>query len=409
MAEQNERQQALKRLDDRAVEAESLRVAGQYAGAERLQRQILQENLQIRGLEDRTTLMARGQLASTLWHQGRHDEAAREQEHLMAVYKREFGWDDVDTLGIAGHLVTTYLSQGRDDESKALATELVLHINRVYGEDSAQSCVTNEALAFISHRKGNFAEAADKRKRILDSVLSRDEDPMTAARAFGAYGETLLEQGKSDDSKRNLVQAVELSKTAVGSEHPEALEYQAMLASLHFTLGDFHTAIRIGSQVLRNREKSLGEEHHKTILSMSDQAASLLSVGKRDESKAQVDRAVELARRHLGTRDPDRCKVFSNAAAIYHALGLYHLASELSFESYDSARRVKGEDSPETLSAMMEHCRSLIRGGELQAGREGMKLCVQRTKRKYGQNHPLAIYRARQLADSQEERGKSGH
>jgi hypothetical protein len=232
---------------------------------------------------------------------------------------------------------------------------------------------------------------------------------MTAASAYGAYGQTLLEQEKLDDSKHNLVQAVELSKAAVGSEHPKALDYQSMLVLLHFTLGDFHAAVRIGGQVLRNREKSLGEGHHKTILSMSNQAASLLTVGERVKSKALIDRAVKLARGHLGTFDPDRSSVLSNAAAMYRGLGLYRLACELSFESYDSARRVKGDDSPETLSAMMEYARCSILAGILQTGWEGMKLCVELTKRKYGPDHSLTIARAQELADSQEQRGKSGN
>lgn len=353
--------------------------------------------------------MAKGQLASTLWHLGRYDEAAGEQEHLMAVYKRKFGWDDGDTLGITGHLVTTYLSQGRVDESKALATELLPHQDRIYGKDSAQSCETNKALASICHRKGNVAEAADRRKRILYSVLSRDKDPMTAASAYAAYGQTLSEQGKFDDSKRNLVQAVEFSHTAVGSEHPEDLHHQSTLASLHFTMGEFDAAVRIGSQVLRNREKSLGEGHHETILSMSDQTASLLAVGQRDESKALIDRVVKLAREHLGTFDPDRSSVLSNGAVMYRGLGLYRLACELSFESYDSARRVKGDDSPDTLSAMMEYARCSILVGILQPGRESMRLCVERTKRTYGHDHPLTIARAQELADSYKERGKSGN
>jgi len=100
------------------------------------------------------------------------------------------------------------LSQGRIDELKALATELLPPQDGIYGKDSAQSCETNMALASICHRKGNFAEAADKRKRILDSVLSRDKDQMTAASAYAAYGQPLSEQGKFDDSKQNLVQAV---------------------------------------------------------------------------------------------------------------------------------------------------------------------------------------------------------
>jgi len=172
---------------------------------------------------------------------------------------------------------------------------------------------------------------------------------------------------------------------------------------------EFDAAVRIGSQVLRNREKSLGEGHHKTILSMSDQAASLLAVGQRDESKALIDRAVKLAKEHLGTFDPDRSSVLSNAAAMYRGLGLYRLACELPFESYDSARRVKGDDSPEILSAMMEYARCSILAGILQAGWKGLKLCVEHTKRKYEPDHSSTIARAQGLADSRQQRGKSGN
>lgn len=95
----------------------------------------------------------------------------------------------------------------------------------MYGEDSAQSLDTTEALASTSHLKGSLAEAAEIRKSILDSVLSRDDDPMARVKACGAYGNTLLKQWNLDESKHNLVQAVESSKAAVGSEDPVTLGY----------------------------------------------------------------------------------------------------------------------------------------------------------------------------------------
>lgn len=222
---------------------------------------------------------------------------------------------------------------------------------------------------------------------------------MTKASAFGAYGNTLMEKGKLDDSKANLAEAVALSMSAVGSEHPSTLDHLSDLAVLHLKLREFHTAARIGDEVLGSRVKTLGEEHHETISSMSDQATYLFLVGQRNQSKALIGRAVELARRHLGTRDPGRSSIISNAAAMYRALGQYCLSSELSLESFDSARHVKGEDSPETLSAMMEYSRSVVHNGELQTGREIMKLCVQRTKRRLGSDHELTIGRAKELAD----------
>ena len=132
---------------------------------------------------------------------------------------------------------------------------------------------------------------------------------------------------------------------------------------------------------------------------MSDLAAGLFGLGLKKDSKTQIDGAVRLARKYLEVRDPSRPSILSNAASIYRELGQFDL--ELAFESFDLSRLAKGDDCPETLSAMMEYARALLCSDQHKVGREIMKLCVLRTERKYGLNHCLTNARAEELARTQ--------
>jgi tetratricopeptide (TPR) repeat protein len=390
----------LEHMDNLADKAGLLRENGRYAEAETLQRQIAEDSRRLRGLGDRATLLARGQLAHTLCCQGRYNEAAREQQDLMAIYKSSFGWDDNDTLGIVGHLVTTYVYQGKYDDARALAAQLLPHQDRFYGKDSLPSRSTERKLADIFHRQGRFSEAAHIQKRVLELCISSGNDLVTLAAAFSDYGSTLMAQGKFNDAQENLVQALKLSREAVGSDHSDTVNYQSTLAVLYSRQHNFYDATKTFRKVLSHREKSLGEAHGATIATMSDLASCLLLLGLKNDSKSQIDRAVRLAKEHLASRDPDRLSTLSNAASIYGALGQPNL--ELSFESFDLFRLTMGDDNPETLTAMMEYARALIRSNQLEVGREIMKLCILRTERKYGLNHQLTTGRAGVLAKVQE-------
>jgi tetratricopeptide (TPR) repeat protein len=242
----------LKHLDSLADEAILLRENGRYAEAETLQRQIVEDSRRLRGPRDRAMLMARGQLAHTLWCRGRFNHAAREQEDLMAIYKSSFGWNDHDTLGIVGHLVSTYISQGKNDDARALAAQLRHHQDEFYGKDSLPSRRTQRQLAAISHDQGRFSEAEYIQKRELGLDLESGDDQIQLAEAFNDYGSTLMAQGKFKDSLHNLDQALKISREAVGSDHPTTIDYQSTLASLYFAQGNFNDATTALRKVVRH-------------------------------------------------------------------------------------------------------------------------------------------------------------
>ena len=383
---------ALERLESASYEAKALSGNGQLAEARKRMRQVVRENSQMFGSEDRKTVAAEHLYALILLSQGRYEEAAEKQERLMTLLKKKYGKDDGDTLEVAGALAQTWLTQGKMDRSKALAIKLLRRNERKFGKDSTQSLNTQETLAKISYLEGNLTEAAEIRHHILRYAISRDEKPLKKAKAYYTYGVTLMAQEKLDDSKTYLLQAVDLSMKAVGPNHPTTLTYQSDVAMLHDRLGQYRTAIEIESKVLEERASVLGEEHPSTIETMGKRATFLFHDGQDKKSEEQLDRAVELLRSRREAYDPGLGTVLANAACIYRSIGRYNTARELSCQAYDVMKHCEGEGSPSTLSVMAEY--SLCLMSEAQ---ETMKRCVQHTKQKYGTCHQLTVKRVREL------------
>jgi hypothetical protein len=127
---------------------------------------------------------------------------------------------------------------------------------------------------------------------------------------------------------------------------------------------------------------------------MSDLAVYLARASRFEESKMEINRALELSRSHLGDENPQTIRIVVNAASLYMAMNLWPAAEELAYAGMVSSRRINGEDHPETLTAMFEHARCLLHEGECQAAVEGMRLCVLRTERKYGDSGLLTSRRA---------------
>lgn len=383
---------ALERLERETFEAKALSDNGQLAEARKRMRQVVRENSQTFGSEDRKTVAAEHLYALMLLSQGRYKKAAKKQERLMTLLRKEYGKDDGDTLEVAGALVQTWLAQGKMDRSRALAIKLLRRNERSFGKDSTQSLNTQETLAKISYLEGKLSEAAEIRHRILRYAISRDEKPLKKAKAHHTYGITLMAQGKLDDSKTCLLQAVDLSMKAVGPNHPTTLTYQSDVATLHDRLGEYQTAIQIESKVLEERASVLGEEHPSTIETMGKRATFLFHDGQDKKSEEQLDRAVGLLKSRREAYDSGLGTVLANAACIYRSIGRYTTARELSCQAYVVMKHCEGEESPSTLSVMAEYSLCLMNEAQ-----ETMKRCVQHTKQKYGACHQLTMKRVREL------------
>jgi hypothetical protein len=131
---------------------------------------------------------------------------------------------------------------------------------------------------------------------------------------------------------------------------------------------------------------------------MSDQASFLALASDWTAGMREVAGAVKLAREHLGDGHPLTMSIAYNAAAMYRDMGLTDTAEELAQLSFYTAQRIMGMDHRVTLSMMFLYCEIMFQGDNNLAAVHEMRLCVLRTRRTYGERHPLTLDRENQLA-----------
>jgi tetratricopeptide (TPR) repeat protein len=86
-----------------------------------------------RAEDDRERLSAAGNLALSLKHQGKHDEAEKMQREVLAVMQRVLGAEHPSTLTTADNLAACLLHQGKHDEAEKMHREVLAVKKRVLG------------------------------------------------------------------------------------------------------------------------------------------------------------------------------------------------------------------------------------------------------------------------------------
>ena len=98
---------------------------GQYAEAERINREVLDATRRVLGEEHSSTLKSANNLASSLTCQGKHADAERIHREVHSVQRRILGEEHPDTLTSVYHLAMSLCSQGKHAEAERIDREVL--------------------------------------------------------------------------------------------------------------------------------------------------------------------------------------------------------------------------------------------------------------------------------------------
>lgn len=143
------------RPDDPGIGVVALRRIGRYLHVERryreaadIERRAVSVASQALGPEDRTTLVAQGDLGISLAHSGRAHEALALLQSCAATLQRCFGPDDIDTMTVK-HNVASWLQPVDADAARQLGLEVYNSRLRVLGPDHEHTLFSLHTL--LSH------------------------------------------------------------------------------------------------------------------------------------------------------------------------------------------------------------------------------------------------------------------
>ena len=273
-------------------------------------------------------------------------------------------------------------------------------VTRAYRRESAerQSAEASEQLAQANARRAeaisDFLVRAfespnprrDGRSVTVAEILSRAEknlhtelrdQPLTQAALLTAIGRSRLSLGLPQDATRPLLEAHRLREAELGQDHSDTLESLSLLAK-SYRYSDPNEEVHLLEMALKMQRTKLGAVHSKTLDTMQSLAQMYAVLRKGQEALELLQQVVDGRRATLGPDHPDTIISSADLAFAQGNPGNDAWASWGSEPTFREFNRSPFE-SREAIIAALEKALPVA-------------------QKKYGSDHPDAIFLAHLLA-----------
>lgn len=199
----------------------------------------------------------------------------------------------------------------------------------------------------------------------------------------------------------------ERRKAALGEEHPKTLTSLSNLARVYSYQGRWKEAKVLFTGLMETWERVLGEEYPGTLRSISNLAAVYREQGHWKESERLLVEVIETMKIVQGENHPDTLDSISSLASIYWEQGRWKEAESLVVGVIETWKIVRGEHHPDTLGSISS-LGAIYVGQRRWKEAEGLQNGVLETrKRVLGEEHPATLYSMNNLACIWKEQGQN--
>ena len=191
----------------------------------------------------------------------------------------------------------------------------------------------------------------------LDRAAARVEgrfpkQPLVEAAIQQTIGETYRDLGLYSEAQQHLVRALELHRPILGENHPKTLASMSGLASVFERSGKYAEAEPLLTRVIEAQRRVLGKEHQQTLESMTVLALIYYRQGKYAMAETVGSETLEAQRKVLGAEHPSTLRTANNLGVVFNVEGKFAESEGLYVKLLDVRRRVLGEEHPGTLQTM---------------------------------------------------------
>ncbi|KAJ8105580.1 hypothetical protein OPT61_g10088 [Boeremia exigua] len=213
-------------------------------------------------------------------------------------------------------------------------------------------------------------------------------------------GMTLYHDGRYKEAEELLIQVVERRKKVFGDEHLKTLNSMSALSVIYQIQGRWEEAKDLEVQVSEIRKRELGNEHYNTLASLNNLAMAYDGLRRFDEAEELQVQVVERVKRVLCDEDPCTLGYMANLAVIYDKQGKTTKAMELIMQVMQTRKRVLGDKHPETLDSVRSLAMCYARQGQCEKAEELHLEVLQIRKQVLGQEHPDTLSSMHSLAST---------
>lgn len=285
--------------------ANSLAYAGDYSEAERIYRQLIQDERTATGRDDLNFTEDLNGFGILLRKRGNYTEAEELYREAIDILQKGGSRDDralASTLNNLGEVLTF---EAKYDEAEPLLRRSLGMDERVFGPDNSEIAGVLTNLGALDQYKGNYAsaEAMYRRALAIDEKALGSNHPDVATN-LNNLAQLLEKKGDRAAAESLLRRALSINEAALGPEHPEVATNLNNLAFLLNHAGNLDEAERLFRRALAIDEKALGPVSIDVARDLNNLGSLLQDQHKYAEAEAMYRRAIAIDEKALGPDHP---------------------------------------------------------------------------------------------------------
>src|SRR5271157_1960558 len=256
------------RPDDATVlnnTAISLKEAGDYAGAEPLNRRALAIDEKALGPDHPDVAGGLNNLAELLYAKGDYAGAEPLYRQALAIREKALGPDRPDVAQSLNNLAMLLQAKGDYTGAEPLNRRALAIDEKALGPDHPNVAIRLNNLAALLEAKGDYAGAEPLFRRALaiDEKALGPDHPNVAIR-LNNLAELLEDKGDYAGAEPLFRRALAIDEKALGPDHPDVAGCLNNLAKLLEAKGDYAGAEPLMRRAVAIDEKALGPDHPHT-------------------------------------------------------------------------------------------------------------------------------------------------
>jgi len=227
----------------------------------------------------------------------------------------------------------------------------------------------------------------------------------TAAKIAQEESARLVSEGRRDEAREVMAQALPGVMDTAGSDHPDLLFARWALGLSMYELGDLAGARALYESVVAGFERILPEDHSHLLAARGNLAVSLDAMGDLAGARALDESVLAGFERILPEDHPDLLSARGNLAASMGKMGDLAGARALYESVAASCERILPEDHPGLLSARRNLASSMYVTGDLAGARALYESVLAGYERVLPEDHPDLLLARSDLAASMDAMG----
>jgi tetratricopeptide (TPR) repeat protein len=235
------------------------------------------------------------------------DKAEAFAFQAQAIFNQRLDAGDPERVTNSTLLGTIYLEQARYEEAEGLLRATLDH------EDKRLAAVTYNQLAVMALRRGHLEEAESLALEAskMNGLEAAPSGRMAAA-IKGNLAKIRLLQKRYVEAEQNYREAIAISETALGKEHPETAKACLNLAAFYQIRSRDRGAELLYRRAIAILEPVYGKDHLFVLVARNELAAVFRAEGRYIESEKLGSASLALLEDKLGERDPRVLRALAN-------------------------------------------------------------------------------------------------